>query len=179
MTLWVDTLLVDVPADQSLWHLPALTDLGNRHLAPARLLAELERQQPKVVLMSAQQLEQLLGFAALPLSDLSFLEQLLFVTQAPGHSSLEQQAAATLGCSVRGYTRASGEWQMLQQANSGYQRSLERALGHPDVSAAALHDAVLFAVPTACPPGPVDDHLEATAAALVIPPFLVLARSRG
>ncbi|MQU09487.1 class I SAM-dependent methyltransferase [Pseudomonas helleri] len=166
MTLWVDTLLVDVPADQSLWHLPALTDLGNRHLAPARLLAELERQQPKVVLMSAQQLEQLLGFAALPLSDLGFLEQLLFVTQAPGHSSLEQQAAATLGCSVRGYTRASGEWQMLQQANSGYQRSLERALGHPDISAAALHGAVLFVVPTACLPGPVDDYLEATAAAL-------------
>ncbi|OLF53662.1 siderophore biosynthesis protein [Pseudomonas chlororaphis] len=162
----VDTLLVNVPDAPALWHLPPLTDLGNRHLAPARLLAELERQQPKVVLMAVEQLERLLDYPALALSDLSHLEHLLFVAPEPGHGPLAQRAAAQLDCPVRGYARLGGEWQDLLKVQAAHEHWRQRALEHPAVSAVALQGQVLFAVPHPCAPTSPQDHLDATAAAL-------------
>lgn len=169
MKLKIDTLLVDLPDDQDLWLLPPFTDLGNHALAPARLLAVLERQQPRTVLMAVEQLERLLDFPALPLSDLSHLEQLVFVTPAakPEHGSLARRASAQLDCIVLGYTRQRGQWQDLHSAEVDNGHLRQRALDHHAVSAVALHGQTLFAVPH--PPATthvVEDHLEATETAL-------------
>lgn len=157
----VDTLLIDLPSAP--WPLPALTDLGVHQQAPARLLAVLERQQPAVVLMSAEQLERLLDFAALALSDLSHLQHLLFVSPRPGDWQLAERAAAQLDCTVQGFTE---HWRDLASIKLEHQRWRERALGHPHVCAVALQGRTLFVVPHPCDPSPPDDHLDATEAAL-------------
>lgn len=157
----VDTLLIDLPTAP--WQLPAFTDLGVHQLAPARLLALLERQRPAVVMMSAEQLERLLDFPALALSDLSHLQQVLFVSHRPDDWQLAERAAAQLDCRVQGFTE---QWHDLARVKLAHQRWRERALGHPQVSAVALHGQTLFVVPRPCPSRPVDDHLAATEAAL-------------
>lgn len=168
MKIKVDTLLIDLPSAQHHWDLPALTDLGSNALAPARLLAVLERQGSRVVLMAAEQLERLLASPALPLSDLNQLEQLLFIAPAfaPGHLQLTRQAAAQLGCTVQGYTWQQGQWQDLLSVEATLQHCRQRALDHPQVSAVALHGQTLFALPRPSETQPVEDHLEATGAAL-------------
>lgn len=162
----VDTLLIDLPFGPHPWHLPALTDLGSHHLAPPRLLAVLERQRPGVVVMGAEQLERLLDFPALPLSDLSHLEQVVFISTRPGDWPLAERAAAQLNCRVQGFTQVQDEWRDLANVKRAHQRWRERALDHPQVSAVALYGQTLFAVPHACAITPVDDHLAATEAAL-------------
>lgn len=168
MRVKVDTLLVELPCAEQHWELPALTDLGNGQLAPTRLLAVLERQRSRVVLMSAEQLERLLASPALPLSDLSRLEQVLFIapTFAPDHPRLARQAAEQLGCVVQGFIWQQGRWQDLLSVEQTLQQCRQRALDHPQVSAAVLHGQTLFALPHPCDTLPVEDHLEATAAAL-------------
>ncbi|WDG44604.1 class I SAM-dependent methyltransferase [Pseudomonas synxantha] len=158
----VDTLLIDLPAAFP-WHLPAFTDLGVHQQAPARLLAVLERQRPAVVVMGAEQLERLLDFPGLALSDLSHLEQVLFVSPRPSDWQLAERAAAQLNCHVQGFTDDGRE---LTSVKREHQRWCERALGHPEVSAVALHGQTLFAVPQPCAPAAVDDHLDATGAAV-------------
>ncbi|WP_338476997.1 class I SAM-dependent methyltransferase [Pseudomonas khavaziana] len=158
----VDTLLIDLPAAFP-WHLPALTDLGVHQQAPARLLAVLERQRPAVVVMGAEQLERLLDFPALALSDLSHLEQVLFVSPRPGDWQLAERAAAQLDCRVQGFTDDGRE---LASVKREHRRWCERALGHPQVSAVALHGQTLFAVPQPCALAAVEDHLDATGAAV-------------
>ncbi|AZE78131.1 class I SAM-dependent methyltransferase [Pseudomonas synxantha] len=158
----VNTLLIDLPAAFP-WHLPAFTDLGVHQQAPARLLAVLERQRPAVVVMGAEQLERLLDFPGLALSDLSHLEQVLFVSPRPSDWQLAERAAAQLDCRVQGFTDDGRE---LASVKREHQRWCERALGHPQVSAIALHGQTLFAVPQPCAPAAVDDHLDATGAAV-------------
>ncbi|WP_236101180.1 class I SAM-dependent methyltransferase [Pseudomonas sp. D1-3] len=164
----MDTLLVELPCAEPRWKLPALTDLGNGQLAPARLLAVLERQRSRVVLMSAEQLERLLASPALPLSDLSLLQQLLFIapTFAPDHPRLARQAAEQLGCVVQGYIWQQGRWQDLPSVEQALQQCRQRALDHPQVSAVALYGQALFALPHPSETLSVEDHLEATGAAL-------------
>ncbi|MBC3372341.1 methyltransferase [Pseudomonas sp. SWRI92] len=162
----VDILLTDLPVGAFPWHLPALTDLGTHQRSPARLLAVIERQRPAVAIMNAEQLERLLDFPALPLTDLSYLEQVLFVTAQPGDWQLAERAAAQLDCRVLGFTDALGEWRDLASVKLEHQRWRERALGHPDVSSVALHGQTLFAVPHPCETASVEDHLDATEAAL-------------
>lgn len=159
----VDTLLIDLPAGAHPWRLPTLTDLGAHQQAPARLLAVLERQRPAVVVMSAEQLERLLDFPALALSDLSHLEQLVFVSERPGDWQLAERAAAQLDCHVQGFTEDGRDLADLKREQ---QRWCERALGHPQVSAVALYGQTLFAVPQRCEATAVDDHLDATEAAV-------------
>lgn len=168
MKLNIDTLLVDIPSHQDLWHLPVFTDLGNRYLAPARLLAVLERQRPRVVLMAVEQLERLLDFPALPLSDLSRLEQVVFVTPAahPDYLQLARRASAQLDCSVQGFTSHRGQWRDLHSVAIDNDHLRQRALGHREVSAVALHGQTLFAVPRCTEATAVEDHLEATEATL-------------
>ena len=166
MTLNVDTLLIDLPSGRHPWHLPAFTDLGSHHLAPARLLAVLERQRPAVVVMGAEQLKRLLDFPALPLSDLSHLQQVLFISPQPGDWQLAERAAGQLNCQVQGFTDAQGTWRDLASVKLEHQFWRERALGHPDVNAVTLHGQTLFAVPRLCEIAPVEDHLAATEAAL-------------
>ncbi|WP_434570436.1 class I SAM-dependent methyltransferase [Pseudomonas sp. Z3-6] len=166
MTLHVDILLIELPAGAFPWHLPALTDLGIHQRSPARLLAVIERQRPAVAVMNAEQLERLLDFPALPLTDLSYLEQVLFITAQPGDWQLAERAAAQLNCGVQGFTDALGEWRDLASVKLEHQRWRERALGHPDVSSVALHGQTLFAVPHPCEAAWVEDHLDATEAAL-------------
>lgn len=166
MTLHVDILLTDLPVGTFAWHLPALTDLGIHQRSPARLLAVIERQRPAVAVMNAEQLERLLDFPALPLTDLSYLEQVLFVTAQPGDWQLAERAAAQLNCRVQGFTDALGEWRDLASVKLEHQRWRERALGHPDVSSVALHGQTLFAVPQPCEAAMCEDHLDATEAAL-------------
>ncbi|SEE54729.1 class I SAM-dependent methyltransferase [Pseudomonas kilonensis] len=166
MTLNVDTLLIDLPVGTFPWHLPALTDLGIHQRSPARLLAVIERQRPAVAVMNAEQLERLLDFPALPLTDLSHLEQVLFVTAQPGDWQLAERAAAQLNCSVLGFTDALGQWRDLASVKLEQQRWRERALGHPAVSSVALHGQTLFAVPHPCETGWVEDYLDATEVAL-------------
>ena len=162
----VDTLLIDLPAAPASWQLPAFTDLGAQQLAPARLLAVLERQRPGVVVMSSEQLARLLDFPGLGLSDLSHLQQLLLVSPEPGDWQLLERAAAQLNCSVQGFTQVQGQWRDLASLKLDHQRWRERALEHPQVSAVALHGHTLFAVPQPCETTLVDDHLDATEAAL-------------
>ncbi|MBV4495368.1 class I SAM-dependent methyltransferase [Pseudomonas sp. SWRI12] len=162
----VDILLIELPAGAFPWHLPALTDLGMHQRSPARLLAVIERQRPAVAVMNAEQLERLLDFPALPLTDLSYLEQVLFITAQPGDWQLAERAAAQLNCRVQGFTDALGEWRDLASVKLEHQRWRERALGHPDVSSVALHGQTLFAVPHTCEAAWVEDHLDATEAAL-------------
>ena len=162
----VDTLLIDLPAAPAPWQLPAFTDLGAQQLAPARLLAVLERQRPGVVVMSSEQLARLLGFPGLGLSDLSHLQQLLLVSTEPGDWQLVERAAAQLNCSVQGFIHVQGQWRDLASLKLDQQRWRERALAHPQVTAVALHGRTLFAVPQPCDTTPVDDHLDATEAAL-------------
>ncbi|MBV4551487.1 methyltransferase [Pseudomonas sp. SWRI102] len=162
----VDILLTDLPVGAFPWHLPALTDLGTHQRSPARLLAVIERQRPAVVVMNAEQLERLLDFPALPLTDLSYLEQVLFVTAQPGDWQLAERAAAQLDCRVLGFTDALGEWCDLASVKLEHQRWRERALGHPDVSSVALHGQTLFAVPHPCEAAWVEDYLDETEAAL-------------
>ncbi|WP_238350088.1 methyltransferase [Pseudomonas sp. SWRI154] len=166
MMLHVDILLTDLPVGAFPWHLPALTDLGTHQRSPARLLAVIERQRPAVAVMNTEQLERLLDFPALPLTDLSYLEQVLFVTAQPGDWQLAERAAAQLNCRVQGFTEALGEWRDLASVKLEHQRWRERALGHPDVSSLALHGQALFAVPHPCETASVEDHLDATEAAL-------------
>ncbi|OIN46450.1 siderophore biosynthesis protein [Pseudomonas azotoformans] len=162
----VDTLLIDLPAVAHPWRLPAPTDLGAHPLAPARLLAVLERQRPSVVMMSAEQLERLLAFPALPLSDLGHLEDVLFISTQPGEWRLAQRASAQLDCRVQGFMEAQGEWRDLASVKLEHQRWCALALEHPAVTAAALQGQTLFAVPQTCAAAAVDDHLAATEAAL-------------
>ncbi|GAB7529034.1 hypothetical protein PS3A_14430 [Pseudomonas sp. 3A(2025)] len=162
----VDTLLIDVPLGPHPWCLPALTALGSHHLAPPRLLAALERQRPAVVLMGAEQLQRLLDFPALPLSDLSYLEQVVFISTRPGDWPLAERAAAQLDCHVQGFTQVQGQWRNLVDVKLAHHRWRARALGHPQVNAVALHGQTLFVVPHPCEVTPVDDHLDATEAAL-------------
>ncbi|KRP45907.1 pyochelin synthetase [Pseudomonas libanensis] len=159
----VDALLIDLPAAAFPWHLPAFTDLGVHQQAPARVLAVLERQRPAVVVMGAEQLQRLLDFPALALSDLSYLEQVLFVSPRPGDWQLAERAAAQLDCRVQGFTVDGRE---LTSAKREHQRWCEQALAHPQVSAVALHGQTLFAVPQPCAPAAVDDHLDTTRAAV-------------
>ncbi|WP_252997430.1 methyltransferase [Pseudomonas thivervalensis] len=166
MTLHVDILLVELAAGTFPWHLPALTELGVHQGSPARLLAVIERQRPAVAVMNAEQLERLLDFPALPLTDLSHLEQVLFITAQPGDWQLAERAAAQLNCCVQGFTNALGDWRDLASVKIEHQRWRERALGHPDVSSVALHGQTLFAVPHLCKAAWVEDHLDATEAAL-------------
>ncbi|WP_232961269.1 class I SAM-dependent methyltransferase [Pseudomonas putida] len=166
MKLIVNTLLVDVPGHSPLWHLPPITDLGEHRLAPARLLAELERQQPEVVLMDIEQLERLLGFPGLALCELSHLRHLLFVARTPGHAALAKRAATQFACTVSGYTYLDDQWQALDSLQTEHEHSCQRALAHPAVSAAALDGQVLFVVPHPCMPTLADDHLDVTAAAM-------------
>lgn len=166
MTLHVDTLLIELPGCTLPWHLPALTDLGIHQRSPARLLAVIERQRPAVAVMNAEQLERLLDFPALPLTDLSYLEQVLFVTAQPGDWQLAEWAAAQLNCRVQGFTDALGEWRDLTSVKLEHQCWRERALGHPDVSCVALHGQTLFVVPHPCEAAWVEDYLDATEAAL-------------
>jgi pyochelin synthetase len=166
MTLHVDILLTDLPVGTFPWHLPALTDLGIHQRSPARLLAVIERQRPAVAVMNAEQLERLLDFPALPLTDLSYLEHLLFVTAQPGDWQLAERAAAQLNCRVQGFTETLGEWRDLASIKLEHQHWRERALGHPDVSSVALHGQTLFAVPHPCEAAWVEDYLDETKAAL-------------
>jgi pyochelin synthetase len=166
MTLHVDILLTDLPVGTFPWHLPGLTDLGIHQHSPARLLAVIERQRPAVAVMNAEQLERLLDFPALPLTDLSHLEQLLFVTAQPGDWQLAERAAAQLNCRVQGFTEALGDWRDLTSVKLEQQRWRERALGHPDVSSVALHGQTLFAVPRPCAAAGIEDYLDETEAAL-------------
>ncbi|SCZ47125.1 MULTISPECIES: methyltransferase [unclassified Pseudomonas] len=166
MTLHVDILLTALPVGTFPWHLPALTDLGTHQRSPARLLAIIERQRPAVAVMNAEQLERLLDFPALPLTDLSHLEQLLFVTAQPGDWQLAERAAAQLNCRVQGFTETLGDWRDLVSVKLEQQRWRERALGHPDVNSVALHGQTLFAVPHPCEAAWVEDHLDETEAAL-------------
>ncbi|QLG95461.1 methyltransferase [Pseudomonas yamanorum] len=162
----VDTLLIDLPIGRNPWHLPAFTDLGVHQQAPARLLAVLERQRLVVVMLGAEQLERLLDFPALPLSDLSHLEQVLFISTQSSDWPLAERAAAQLNCRVQGFMQVQGEWRDVASCKLDYQRWRERALSHPQVSAVALHGQTLFAVPHACEITEVEDHLAATEAAL-------------
>lgn len=159
----IDTLLIDLPTATLPWPLPAFTDLGVHQQAPARLLAVLERQRPAVVVIGAEQLERLLDFPALALSDLSYLEQVLFVSPRPDDWLLAERAAAQLDCRVQGFTDDGRE---LASVKLEHQRWCERALKHAQVSAVALHGLTLFAVPQPCAPAAVDDHLDATEAAV-------------
>ncbi|MBY8973140.1 class I SAM-dependent methyltransferase [Pseudomonas sp. P867] len=159
----IDTLLIDLPAGKHPWRLPVFTDLGLHQQAPARLLAVLERQRPAVVMMSAEQLERLLDFPALALSDLSHLQQLLFISLRPGDWQLAERAAAQLDCHVEGFTDDGRD---LVSVKREHQRWCQRALEHPQVNAVALHGTTLFAVPQPCEPATVDDQLDATAAAV-------------
>ncbi|MBJ2285312.1 methyltransferase [Pseudomonas sp. MF6755] len=159
----IDTLLIDLPTATLPWPLPAFTGLGVHQQAPARLLAVLERQRPAVVVMGAEQLERLLDFPALALSDLSHLEQVLFVSPRPGDWQLAERAAAQLDCRVQGFTDDGRE---LASVKLEHQRWCERALEHALVSAVALHGQTLFAVPQPCAPAAVDDYLDATEAAV-------------
>lgn len=113
--------------------------------------------------MGAEQLERLLDFPGLALSNLSHLEQVLFVSPRPGDWQLAERAAAQLDCRVQGFTEDGRE---LASVKREHQRWCERALGHPQVSAVALHGQTLFAVPQPCAPAAVDDHLDATGAAV-------------
>lgn len=108
--------------------MPVFTDLGLHQQAPARLLAVLERQRPAVVMMSAEQLERLLDFPALALSDLSHLQQLLFISSRPGDWQLAERAAAQLDCHVEGFTDDGRD---LVSVKRKHQRWCRRALEHP------------------------------------------------
>lgn len=159
----IDTLLIDLPTAAHPWHLPAFTDLGVHQQAPARVLAVLERQRPAVVMMGAEQLQRLLDFPALALSDLSHLEQVLFISPHPGDWQLAERAAAQLDCRVQGFTDDGRD---LASVKREHQRWCERALEHPQVTAVALHAQTLFVVPQPCAPAAVNDHLQATEAAV-------------
>ena len=159
----IDTLLIDLPNPAHPWHLPAFTDLGVHQQAPARVLAVLERQRPAVVMMGAEQLQRLLDFPALALSDLSHLEQVLFISPHPGDWQLAERAAAQLDCRVQGFTDDGRD---LASVKREHQRWCERALEHPQVTAVALHAQTLFVVPQPCAPAAVNDHLQATEAAV-------------
>ncbi|OLU33795.1 class I SAM-dependent methyltransferase [Pseudomonas sp. PA27(2017)] len=164
----IDLMCTALPRLPDGWQLPPddcrLLDCNS----PGRLLATLERRQPLCALLSATQLLDLLDFAGLPLADLGALQRLIVVSEEADIdlNPLSERASRLLGCQVDGLVVPSAQQRHQEYRAEDPRGSLQRALAHPQVSAAALCGNTLHVVATGVPGGQVESGLAAVAEAV-------------